>query len=97
MSVTVPYQPSMHASSDIEAENQSLQLSALNSLFTAMQRLPEMTISSLWICLPSFLTEAGIGDADRKLLHHPRQTSVQYWTAVKDACLDVSEDLPSKP
>ncbi|KAH0502505.1 Protein FAM196B [Microtus ochrogaster] len=48
----------MHASSDIEAENQSLQLAALNSLFTAMQRLPEMTISSRWIYLPGFLTEA---------------------------------------
>lgn len=85
MSVTVPHQPSMHASSHIEAENQSLQLAALNSLLTAMQRLPKMTISSLWIYLPSFLTgEAGIGDADRKLLHHPRQTSMQYWAAVEE-------------
>lgn len=85
MSVTVPYQPSMHASSDIEPENQSLQLASVNSLFTAMQRLPEMTISSLWIYLPRFLTEAAIGDADRKLLHHPRQTSVQYWAAVEES------------
>lgn len=82
MSVTVSYQPSMHASSDREAENQSLQLAALNSRLTAMQRLPETAASSLWIYLPSFLTEAGVGDADRKLLHHPSQTSVQYWAAM---------------
>lgn len=81
--MTVSYQPSMHASSGTEAENKNLQLAAINSFLGAMQQLPGMTVSSLWIYLPSFLRgEAGTGDMDRKLLHHPRQTRVQYWVIV---------------
>lgn len=67
-----------------EAENQSSHLTALNSFLGAMQRFPEMTVSGLWICLPSFLQgEGGTSDADRKLLHHSRQSGVHYWAKVE--------------
>lgn len=54
-----------NASSD-RAENQSLQLTPLNAFLGAMQRLPEVTVPSLWSHLLSFLwEEGGPRDADR--------------------------------
>lgn len=73
-----------NASSD-RAENQSLQLAPLNAFLGAMQRLPEMTVPSLWSHLLSFLwEEGGPRDADRWPVHRLRQTRVQYWATAEE-------------